>query len=169
MKKPQYPLEQLVEIKKKRVEDAQLVFVEKKEILEKEEKKLLECIAKKDKVSKHYDDKLEQFYDSLTGGTTSVKIKQKKLYLKIVLEDLKTEEKNVEKQRQVRNDAEEEKDKAKRVLDRRRVEVEKLTTHEKEWMKEVLKERKRLEVIEHDELGAAVYSYRKIVKKKKGE
>ena len=42
----EYPLEQLVEIKQKRVDDAEKLLVEKKELLATEEKKLKACIDK---------------------------------------------------------------------------------------------------------------------------
>jgi len=167
MAKQHYPLEQLLEIKEKRADDAFKVFLEKKKKLEEEEKKLKLAIKKKEEVQKHYEEKLDQFYESFQKGTTSEKIKRTKAYLKTVLENLKKEEEKVEEQKEKRNEAEKAKLAAKKLYDQKLLEVEKLELHKKEWQKEMKEEEKRIAQIEHDELSAMSFSYHKRQKKKK--
>ncbi len=164
----EYPLEQLVEIKQKRVDDAEKLLVEKKELLAKEEKKLQACIDKVKATQKHYNEKLDDFYSSFEGeGTTSSKVNRIKDHLKATLEKLAEEKKAVEKQRAVRDEAQKAVDEAKALLDQRRIDLQKLTEHRKVWQKEDLKEKNRLAIIEHDELGSAIHSQRKRERKGK--
>ena len=96
-----YPLDQLVAIKQKRLEEAEKVLAEKKSILAGEEQKLLNLKKKRDEVKEHYKDKLTQFREKLDAGTATDKIQQMKQYLKLVAEDLKVEEQKVQAQIQV--------------------------------------------------------------------
>jgi len=156
-----YPLEQLVEIKQKRVDDAEKLLIEKKELLKKEEEKLKKCQEKVKKTQKHYDEKLDDFYDSFEGdGTTSTKVNRLKDHLKATLEKLAEEKKAVEKQKSIRNEAQEAVNEAKAILDQRRIDLQKITEHRASWTQEELKEKKRLDIIEHDELGSAIHSQR---------
>jgi len=164
----EYPLEQLVEIKQKRVDDAEKLLVEKKELLATEEKKLKACIDKAEATQKHYNEKLDDFYSSFEGeGTTSGKVNQIKDHLKSTLERLAEEKKAVEKQRAIRDEAQKVVDEAKALLNQRRIDLKKLTEHREVWQKEYLQEKKRLAIIEHDELGSAIHSQRKRERKGK--
>ena len=73
MAKIDYPLKQILEIKKKRVEDAEKVVSEKRQLLEKEQKVLEQKKADRDKAKQHRVDKLEQLRSELDHATTSPK------------------------------------------------------------------------------------------------
>ena len=97
---PPYPLKQVLEIKKKRVEDAEKVVKEKLKALDAEKEKLKARQAERDKVLEHYKAKVQQMRDEFSHGTTSMKIDQIKVYIKVVQERLKVEEKKVKDQQQ---------------------------------------------------------------------
>lgn len=158
MAKINYPLMQVLEIKKKRVEDAERVVAEKRQALEKEEKILEQRKAERDKVKQHHQDKLDQFRAELDHATTSPKIQQMKAYLKVCEERLKVEQKKVKEQQEKVNAAEKELEEAKYQLKLKRQEVDKLQMHREGWEKEKRKENELIEEKEHDELGNLTYS-----------
>jgi flagellar biosynthesis chaperone FliJ len=153
-----YPLERVLDIKKKRVSEAEKVVLEKKKELEKEEEKLKQREAERDKVLNHRKDKLNQLREELDGGTTSTKILQMKAYLKVVEERLKIEQKKVIDQREQVKTAEKNLEIAKEQLRLKRQEVDKLNTHRKDWMKNAKKEEQIIEEKEMDEIGQVLYS-----------
>jgi len=156
-KKTAYPLEQVLDVKKKRVEDAERIVSEKLALLEKEKKKLTELEEERDKVKNHYGDKLQQLRDLLDSGTTSPKIQQMKAYIKVVQERLKIEEKKVKDQQVQVENATKAWEIAKEELKIKRQEVDKLETHKEDWSKEQRKESDIIEGREQDELGAVVH------------
>jgi flagellar biosynthesis chaperone FliJ len=117
---PPYPLEQVLDVKKKRVEDAELVVKEKQKALEIEQDKLKKREEERDKVKNHYQDKLLQLRHQYDEGTTSDKIDQAKLYIKVVQERLKVEEKKVKDQQAQVETAEKNLELAKNQLRARR-------------------------------------------------
>lgn len=153
-----YPLKQVLEVKQKRVEDAEKVVKEKQLALENEQKKLAEREAERDKVKNHKIDKLQQLRDTLDAGTTSPKIQQMKVYLKIVDEKLIIEEKKVKDQKDQVALAEKNLEQAKENLRIKRLEVDKLMMHKKDWEKEAKKALEILESREQDELGATIHT-----------
>lgn len=157
MAKVTYPLQQVLEIKQRRVEAAELVVQAKTKALEAEKEKLKQQEAARDAVKKHYQDKLTQFRQELDRGTTSPKIIQIKVYIKVVEERLALEEKKV-KEQQVRVDnATKELEAAKEQLRLKRLEVDKLNSHRKTWEKEMRREMEILEEREMDELGTVIH------------
>jgi flagellar biosynthesis chaperone FliJ len=158
MSKNVYPLKQIIEVKQKRVEDAEKVVKEKKDALEKEKQKLAERQAERDKVKEHKQDKLKQLRDTMDEGTTSPKIQQMKVYLKVVDEKLKVEEKKVKDQTDQVKLAEKNLEQALADLKQKRQEVDKLLTHKKDWEKEMRKEMEIIEGREQDELGSVIYN-----------
>lgn len=152
-----YPLEQVIEVKQKRVEDAEKVVKEKIAALEKEQKKLAEREAERDKVKKHQQEKLQQLRDTLDEETTSPKIQQMKVYLKVVDEKLKVEEKKVKDQQEQVNIAQKNLEQAREDLRLKRQEVDKLMTHRKDWMNQMRKEFEIIEGREQDEIGTVIY------------
>lgn len=160
MNKIVYPLQQVMEVKQKRVDDAEKVVKEKQQALEKEKEKLAAREADRDKVKTHQVDKLTQLREELDGGTTSPKIQQMKAYLKVVDEKLKAEEKKVADQKKEVDKAKENLKKAQEELKLRRLELDKLEYHKKEWEKGVHKELQLKEIREHDELGSMIHSSR---------
>lgn len=162
MTTPKYPLEEIAEIKRKRLEEAEKMLREKKEHLKKEEEKLKTCEKKRDEVRKHKYDKLRQYYDELDKGTTSDKMEIHERYLKkVVEEELKAEEKKVLDQKKLVKIAEDEVVKAKNNYLQRNQDVEKLKLHEKEWEKTVLLEEIKREALETDELGSSTHVRKK--------
>ncbi|MDP1880015.1 MAG: type III secretion T3S chaperone [Parachlamydiaceae bacterium] len=153
-----YPLKQVLEVKEKRVQDAERVVQEKLKILEKEKEKLLEKEKERDTVKTHRIDKLQQLRDILDQGTTSPKIQQMKQYLKVVDEKLVIEEKKVKDQMQLVTQAEKNLEEAKENLKIKRLEVDKLINHQKDWEKEMRKALEILEGREEDELGSVIHA-----------
>lgn len=152
-----YPLKQVLEIKHRRVEEAEKILKEKRQLLAKEEEKLKQVEAERDKVLKHQQDKLAQLREELSHTTTSPKVQQMKVYLKVVAEKLQIEEKKVNDQKEQVKIAQKNVDEAKKDLDRKRLEVDKLTTHQNDWEKEMRKELEIIEGREQDELGGTMY------------
>ena len=157
-----YPLEEIAQIKQKRLEEAEKLLKEKKRLLDVEMEKLKKAEEKRDLVKKHRKDKLTKFLDELNEGTTSDKISTHERYLKkVVDEELKTEEKKVADQAKVVKKAEEEVEKARKERLKKNQDVEKLKLHKKEWEKEALAEGLKVEASETDELGSTAHSMRK--------
>lgn len=152
-----YPLKQIIEIKKKRVEEAEKLVKDKQLALEKEQEKLAQREAERDKVKQHHQDKLKQLRDAMDHETTSPKIQSIKVYLKVVDEKLKVEEKKVKDQQEQVNIAQTALDKAKEDLRVKRQEVDKLLNHQKDWEKEMRKELEIIEGREQDELGSIIF------------
>lgn len=161
MAKIVYPLKQVLEVKQKRVEDAEKVVLEKKLILEREQEKLVQREAERDKVKQHLKDKFTQMRETLDAGTTSPKIQQMKAYIKVVQEKLVVEEKKVTDQKEQVKQAEKNLDLAREELKRKRQEVDKLITHRKDWEKEMRKEQEIIEGREQDEIGTITYAIHK--------
>lgn len=157
MKMPVYPLIQVVEVKKKRVEDQEKVVKLKQDALDQELKRLKEREAERDKVLNHYNDKLEQLRAEFDHGTTSEKIIQMKVYLKEVKERLKVEEKKVKEQKEQVEVARKDLEQAQKELKKRRLDVDKLNTHREDWEKEMMKELEIKEAVELDEMGTVIF------------
>lgn len=163
----EYPLEQLAIIKQKKLEEAEKILREKKQLLEQEQKKLKSLEQERDKVKEHKEDKLTQLREALDEGTTSDKIQQMKQYLKIVVEELKKKD-NIVKEQQKRVDvAEKEVDQARTNMIKRQQDVEKLVEHRKDWQKETNAEEEHKESIEADEMGSSKHTIKKDEEKKR--
>lgn len=158
MAKAVYPLHQVLEVKKRRVEDQEKVVQEKRLALEREQQKLKEREAERDKAKLHAAVKLKQLRDELDHGTTTPKIMQMKAYLKVAQEKVKIEEKKVKEQRDQVEIAEKALEEARELLKQRRLEVDKLETHQKDWEMEMRKEREIMEGREQDELGSVIHT-----------
>jgi chromosome segregation ATPase len=162
----QYPLSQLITIKKTRYDQAIKILTEKKQILAKEQEKLQKVKSQRDKVLEHKKDKLHQIQQEWEHGTTSDKIKQMDTYVQVVDERLTECEKKVQQQQQIVENAQQQVAIAKKELFARQKDVDKLEIHKKEWEKEVKYWTEQQATIEHDELGSAQYTMRKQQKKK---
>ena len=156
-KKESYPLNQVLDVKVRRVEEAERVLIEKRRLLQIEQENLKKVEAARDKVKEHRIAKLNQLREELDHGTTSDKVQQMKIYLKTVDEKLKVEEKKVKDQKIKVDAAQKEVDEAKHQLNVKRQEVDKLQTHKVRWEKEKRKELELLEEKEMDEIGQIVY------------
>lgn len=158
MTAPVYPLKQVVEVKQRRVEEAEKVVKEKQAALEKEQDILKQKEAERDKAKKHSDDKLKQMREEMDRGTTSPKIQQMRAYLKVTKERVAIEEKKVKDQKVQVETAQKNLEAAKDNLKIKRQEVDKLLTHRKDWMKEMQKEQEIIEGREQDEIGSTLFS-----------
>lgn len=165
MAKIEYPLAQVLLVKKDRVQKAEKLVDERKRALAVEEEKLKKVEAERDAVLKHHNDKLTQLRKALDEGTTSEEVIQMKAYLKVVKEKLKKEEEKVKKQKELVRQAAQKLEEAKIDLKRRRVEEEKIDLHKKEWEKETRAEMDKKEAKEQDEIGQVLYEAHR--KKKK--
>ncbi len=163
----QYPLDQLAQIKQKRLEEAERVLREKKEALAKEQEKMAQLEKKRDEVKAHYKAKLAQLREKLDEGTSSVKITQMKQYLKIVVEDLAVHEKKVDAQNKIVEAAEKQVEDARQDLLKKQKDVEKLKLHHKEWKKEMHVIEERREGVEEDEMGSTMHHLKKTAKKRR--
>lgn len=157
-----YPLEQIAQIKQKRLEEAEKMLKEKKRLFEVESEKLKKAEEKRDIVKKHKKEKLQKFIRELDEGTTSDKIATHERYLKkVVDEELKVEERKVTDQAKVLKKAEDEVEKARKEYLKKTQDMEKLKLHKTEWNKEILLEEIKLEAAETDELGSTAHAMRK--------
>lgn len=157
MARIEYPLTQIIDVKLRRVEQAEKTVQLKREALQKEKDKLKEQEAERDKVLNHHKDKLQQMRDEMDGSTTSPKIQQMKVYLKVVKEKLVIEEKKVQDQKNQVAAAENNLEIALRDLRLKRQEVDKLQTHRRDWEKEAQREQDLIEEKEQNELGSVMY------------
>ena len=162
-----YPLDQLVQIKHKRLEEAEKVLREKKEALAREQEKMAQLEKKRDEVKAHYKAKLTQLREKLDAGTSSTKITQMKQYLKIVVEDLAVEERKVAAQKIVVETAEKHVEEARQELFKKQKDVEKLGIHHKEWKKEMHVIEEQREASEGDEMGSTMHHLKKSAKKRR--
>ena len=157
MTMPEYPLLEILDIKKRRVEEQERVVQQKKEALEEEKRRLKEREAERDIVLKHHNDKLEQLRNELDHETTSDKIKQMKVYLKVVKDRLKVEEKKVKDQEEQVEVATKDLSAAQLELKKKRLDVDKINTHREDWEKEAKIEMKIKEAAEEDEIGTVIF------------
>lgn len=158
MPKIEYPLKQVLEVKERRVSEAEKVVKDRVQALEKEKEILTQKEKERDKASDHHKAKLTQLRKELDSDTTSPKIQQMKDYLKVTKERLNVEEKKVKEQKQKVDAAQKNLDDAKEELRLKRLEVDKLNTHKKDWLKEMRKEQEIMEEREQDELGSIIFT-----------
>ena len=160
-----YPLQQLMEIKRKRLEEAERALTKRKEELEEEEKKLEEAKNELQKVLDHKEEKMAQMRSEMDQGTTTDKIKQMKSYLEIVEDKRKAKDDKVKKQQLEVEKAETAVEEARQNVFQKQADVEKLKMHRKEWEAEQLYLEKQEEAKETEEMGTAMH----VRKKKKGK
>jgi DNA-binding NtrC family response regulator len=156
-KPPEYPLEQLALIKKKRLDEAEKVLRTKKEALEKEQEKLRAAEKERDTVKEHKQAKLNQLREGMDSGLSSPKIHQMKQYLKIVDEKLHAQEVKVQTQAKAVQTAQEAFDAARTDFLAKQMDIEKLRIHEEEWTRDAQKQISQKEEAEHDEMGATLH------------
>lgn len=153
-----YPLMDVLEVKQRRVEEAEKIVQEKLKLLNQEKEVLTKKEADRDQVKTHKSAKLDQLRDELDHGTTCPKVLQMKAYLKVVDEKLAAEEKKVSDQQVKVDQANKEWEKAREDVRIKRQEVDKLQMHRTDWEKEARKEREIVEGREMDELGEVIYT-----------
>lgn len=157
---PIYPLNQVLDVKKKRVEEQEKVVKEKRLAVEKEKEKLAQREAERDKAVQHEKDKLTQLRKEMDEGTTCPQILQMKAYLKVAKERVGAAEKKVKEQKNQVEIAEKNLQSALQELKIKRLEVDKIELHKKDWHNEVKKEMDIVEGREQDELGSITFTTR---------
>jgi hypothetical protein len=156
-----YPLEQLMLIKKNRFDQAVKTLEEKRELLAKAHEVLFKVSAERDTALQHKQDKLTQLRAALDEGTTSDKIQQMKVYLKIVDEKLAAAQKKVLDAQGKVDLAQKQVDIATQEVFQRKKDVEKIEMHKVEWEKEAKYGILQKETSEQDEQGSSTYTTRK--------
>ncbi|MCH9633753.1 MAG: hypothetical protein S4CHLAM7_04860 [Chlamydiae bacterium] len=152
-----YPLEQVLDIKKRRVKAAEKVVQEKQRVLESEKKKLKGYQEAYKKVDDHHQDKLDQLRAGLDEGIQLHEIDQMKQYLKEVKLKRIEEQRKVDRQKKQVEMAQKKLDEAKKILKEKRLEVDKLKTHKSDWVTQELNEIRRQEAKQLDEVGSLVH------------
>ena len=148
-------------IKKNRFDQAVKLLEEKRELLSKAHEALYKVAAERDKVLQHKQDKLDQLRASLDEGTTTDKIQEKKVYLKVVEEKLAAAQKKVVDAQTKVDLAQKQVDAATQEVFQRKKDVEKLEMHKVEWEKEAKYFIVQKEASEHDEQGSSTHTTRK--------
>ncbi len=166
--KEKYPLEQVAQIKQKRLEEAERVLEEKRAALAKEQEKLEGLEKERDTVKDHRKAKLMQLRQKMDEGTPAAKITQMKQYLKVVDEELKQKEHKVREQKKVVEHAEKAVEAARQDYYKKQKDVEKLNIHRKEWDKEMRDLMEHKEAIETDEMGSSMHIGKKRHKRNNG-
>lgn len=152
-----YPLEEVLDIKRRRVDEAEREVAKKHEELEREREILAEKEAERDKVVQHREDKMKQMRDALDEGTTAPKVLQMRAYIKVVKVRVAEEEQKVTEQEEQVDIAEKNLEVAKEDLRLRRKEVDKLEEHKEGWLVEAKKELEIEEIREADEMGSVMF------------
>ena len=102
MKKPKYPLQQITDIKKRRLEEAEKILKKKREILQQEENTLKEKRNLLNASQKAKLDMIEKHYIKIQEGISTVLMDAHNKYIKEVM-NVKIDEdrENVKKQKKV--------------------------------------------------------------------
>ena len=162
-----YPLDQVIQVKQKRLDDAERAYKEKLRLLEVEQEKLKAAEQERDKAKETYSVKLADMRAALDAGKSTTTLRQKRDYLKLVKEKLLVEEGKVKEQMKMVDTAQKNADLARRDMQDKRKELEKMQMHKEEWQKEAGKEVVRQEGHEQDELGTSMFLHRKRPRKEK--
>lgn len=161
-----YPLEQVLDVKKRRVEAAEKELQKRIDELEREKERLKEVEAARDKVKQHLIDKINQLRDTFDKGTNTDEIQMMRHYIKVVEENLQKEEEKVKKQEEAVENAEKAVELAREELNQRRREVDKLEEHKVQWKALTKKEQEAELAKEMDELGSILFTARQYRNKK---
>lgn len=152
-----YPLAQVLDVKRRRVEEAEKAVKARKEELEREEKTLKKLEEKRDEVLNHKNEKLAQLRAALDEGTTSTEVKQMKDYLALIKEKLAAEEAKVAEQKKKVDEAKKLLEEAEKLLRERRLEEDKLKEHRKDWERKAKKQMQIEEERKADDLGQTMH------------
>ena len=168
MKKIIYPLQQIAEIKKRRLEEAEKILRQKREALDAAEKDLKEKRKILNDSMKLKIEMVEKHFQKIENGTTSDVMERHDHYMKEVINvKIAEEQKKVEAQKKIVKEAEIALEKAREERLKKNQELEKIHTHEKEWTKDAKKEMELAEAVVEDELGTIMHA--KKMRKRKYE
>ena len=158
MKKPKYPLQQITDIKKRRLEEAEKILKKKREILQQEENTLKEKRNLLNASQKAKLDMIEKHYIKIQEGISTVLMDAHNKYIKEVM-NVKIDEdrENVKKQKKVVEKAKIDLDNARKDRLQKNQELEKMHIHKKDWKKQVDKELMIQEGVISDEMGMGIH------------
>lgn len=154
---PPYPLREVLQIKKRRVEEAEKILGEKKTQLKREEEKLAQAKKVRDAAEKTWQHSLLKLRQKMDKGTTPEKIQQRKRHLDKLKEEWQEKKEKVNVQKEEVKKAEKEVEAAREDLREKERGEEKIQTHREIWEKEIRKEQALLAAREEDEAGAIIF------------
>ena len=158
MKKKEYPLKEIIEIKKRRLEEAEKILRQKQDALVEAEKNLTEKKKLLNASEKVKLEMIEKHYKKIENGTTADVMERHNHYIQEVINvKIAEEKKKVEAQKKVVQEAHVALDKARAERLEKHKDLEKIHTHEKEWSKEAKKELEIFEAIVEDEIGTIIH------------
>lgn len=159
MKKETYPLEQIAQIKKRRLDEAERILKQKREALTKEEETLKEKKKAFEASKKLKEEIIEKHFKKIEEGTTSDVLERHDTYIKeVITPKISEEKKGVEDQKKVVQEAKKALEEARIIRLKKNQELEKIILHKKDWEKGVRKELSLEEASVSDELGTAMHS-----------
>lgn len=161
MNEKNYPLVEVIRIKKRRLDDAEKVLREKKAILEKEQEKLAQLQKELDTAKEKFDTYLQKLRQAMDEGAPSSKIDQHKLHLKDLKELYLLCQKKLDNQKKVVKSAEDAVEIARQDYQQKEKELEKLNIHKSEWVQAMKLEESRQEDIKMDEISTSAHARKK--------
>lgn len=156
-----YPLIEVIRIKKRRLDEAEKALREKKEILAKEQEKLKACQKELDEAKTKFDTYLQKLRDAMDQGEPSSKIDQHKMHLKDLKDHFLICQKKLDNQKKVVKSAEDAVEVARLDYQQKEKELEKLNIHKAEWMQAMKLEEVRQEEIKMDEISTSAHARKK--------
>lgn len=157
MSEKNYPLVEVIAIKRRRLEEAEKTLRAKKEIQELEKQKLEKLEKELDEAKKTYDTYMAKLRAAMDAGEPSYKIDQHKVHLRDLKDKYFIVQKKVDDQKKVVKKAEEAVEEARKIYMQKEKEVEKLKIHKTEWLKALEKEDLRQEEIKMDEISQSSF------------
>lgn len=161
MSQPAYPLQQLYEIKLKRLDLARKALKDKEHALEEENKKKKKLENERDEAKQHHAEKLAQIRQGLDEGLPSNKITQMRQYLKITQEEVVVRQRKVDEQQKKVDQAQAAVEEARKEVRKREMDIEKLDLHKIEWKKEVKILEEHAATLLNDEIGTVIHTAKK--------
>lgn len=156
-----YPLIEVIRLKKRRLDEAEKILREKKEILTKEEDKLKIYQKELNEAKIKFDTYLQKLREAMDKGEPSSKIDQHKLHLKDLKDLFLVCQKKVDNQKKVVKSAQEAVETARLEYQMREKELEKLTIHKAEWLQAMKLEQARAEELKMDEISTSAHARKK--------
>jgi len=163
----QYPLEQLIQIRKNQFDQSVKILEEKKALHAKAVQKLNEFTKERDVVRQHKMEKLTQLRATMDEGSTTTKIQQMKAFLKTVEEKLVEKEKKVKEQQKQVDLALKQVEIATAAMYQAQKDLEKIEIGKVEWEKENQYLIRQKEASEQDEQGSTTHTTRKREEKRR--
>jgi flagellar biosynthesis chaperone FliJ len=157
MSEKNYPLVEVIAIKRRRLEEAEKNLRDKKAILEQENLKLEKLQKELDEAKKIYDTYMVKLRAAMDEGEPSYKIDQHKIHLRDLKDKYFVIQKKVDDQKKVVKKAEDAVEEARTLYMQKEKEVEKLKLHKTEWLKALEKEEQRQEEIKMDEISQSSF------------